>query len=241
MYEFTSRVRYSEIGSDYHMKLSSLIARMQDCCVFHSSHVGFGPDIWISSRCAWLVLTWQVRIHSLPVFETPVTTRTWAYSFRGFEGMRNFTLRDDRGTLLADANSRWLYFNLDQQKPVRVPPEESAAFGLEPKLEDFPYAPRRIALPEGPWTEEKSFEIVPANIDTNEHVNNLQYIDMALSYLPKDVSVSELRVEYVRQSVLGDRLTPRTARTDDAFYVSLENEQALPCANLMFLATGDAP
>ena len=85
MYEFTSRVRYSEIGSDYHMKLSSLIARMQDCCVFHSSHVGFGPDIWISSRCAWLVLAWQVRIHSLHVFETPVTTRTWAYSFRGFE------------------------------------------------------------------------------------------------------------------------------------------------------------
>ena len=235
MYEFTSRVRYSEIGPDYNMKISSLIARMQDCCVFHSSNVGRGPAIWKSTRCAWLVLTWQVRIRSLPVFETPVTTRTWAYEFKGFEGMRNFTVRDDKGQLLADAGSRWLYFDLNRQRPVRVPPEESGAFGLEPKLEDFEYAPRRIAMPEGPWETERSFEVVPTNIDTNRHVNNLQYIDMALAYLPEGFPVEEVRVEYVRQALLGDRLTPKVALTDKAFYVTLQNEDGLPCANLVFL------
>ena len=80
-----------------------------------------------------------------------------------------------------------------------------------------------------------SFAVVPTNIDTNHHVNNLQYIDMGAGYLPEGFWTRELRVEYVRQSVLGDILTPRVWEMEEGVFVCLENEAGKTSANLQFL------
>ena len=44
MYEFESRVRYSEIGHRGTMTLPALINYFQDCSTFHSEEVGLGME-----------------------------------------------------------------------------------------------------------------------------------------------------------------------------------------------------
>ncbi|MBQ6385613.1 MAG: acyl-[Lachnospiraceae bacterium] len=235
MFEFSSRVRYSEIGFDYHMKLSAIAGRMQDCSVFHSESIGFGPDMWEQEKAGWIILSWQILVHEYPAFGEPVITRTWPHSFRGFEGDRNFTLRDESGKIFAEANSRWIYFDVEAQKPRRVPEWMKEGFSTEPRLGHFEYSPRRLPVPDGEPAVYPSFAVVPTNIDTNHHVNNLQYIDMGAGYLPEGFWTRELRVEYVRQSVLGDILTPRVWEMEEGVFVCLENEAGKTSANLQFL------
>ena len=80
-----------------------------------------------------------------------------------------------------------------------------------------------------------SFEIQISNIDTNRHVNNLAYIDMADNCLPLGMKVKELRVEYMKQARLGDTITPVTYRTDSYFMVCLNDAQGSPCAIIQFM------
>ena len=40
------------------------------------------------------------------------------------------------------------------------------------------------------------FPVRRYNIDTNEHVNNCQYVQMAMEMLPGDINVHQLRVDY---------------------------------------------
>ena len=40
MFEFTSRVRYSECAPDYRLSLAGLVNYLQDCAVFHAEDVG---------------------------------------------------------------------------------------------------------------------------------------------------------------------------------------------------------
>ena len=38
----------------------------------------------------------------------------------------------------------------------------------------------------------------------NGHVNNARYVEMALSYLPPEFPIREIRVQYIRQAMLGE-------------------------------------
>ena len=50
------------------------------------------------------------------------------------------------------------------------------------------------------------------HLDTNHHVNNCQYVQMALEVLPRDILVSQVRVDYKKSAVLGDKIFPEQHR-----------------------------
>ena len=77
---------------------------------------------------------------------------------------------------------------------------------LHEKL-DMDYAPRKIALPEE-MEKKESFLIVKHHIDTNHHVNNGQYVQMAMEFLPDDFQIVQMRAEYKKAALLGDVVVP---------------------------------
>ena len=63
------------------------------------------------------------------------------------------------------------------------------------------------------------------HLDTNHHVNNQQFIDMAIDYLPKGFCIRQVRAEYKKQAFLDDVLVPRVADQGDRVFVALEDAQ----------------
>ena len=64
----------------------------------------------------------------------------------GLVADRNFLMWDKKGELLAFANSRWIYFDTEAGRPIRVPKVEVEAYGVDPEFE-MEKAPRHIKMP----------------------------------------------------------------------------------------------
>lgn len=75
------------------------------------------------------------------------------------------------------------------------------------------YESRKIALPEECMSLEP-FPVRRYHIDTNEHVNNCQYVQMAIEMLDQERVIRQVRVEYKKSAVLGDMIVPRTGDRD---------------------------
>ena len=60
--------------------------------------------------------------------------------------------------------------------------------------------------------------------DTNEHVNNCQYVQMAVEMLPKGKRVRQLRVDYKKSAVWGDIIYPKVAEEPGRTVVLLCDE-----------------
>ena len=112
IYQFDSRVRYSEVDENRRITLLSILNYFQDCSSFHSEKIGFGIDYLKEKQCAWVLSSWQIVLGELPVFGQEITVQTWPYSFKGFLGERNFCIRDEKGEKLAWANTLWTYVDL---------------------------------------------------------------------------------------------------------------------------------
>ena len=242
MYTFSSRIRYSEIDADGFLRITAMIDYLQDCSTFHSEEVGYGAFRLFSEGYAWVVNAWQIEINRLPRLGDNVILGTIPYEIRGSMGLRNFFMDTAEGERLVTANSVWSYLNLTKGVMERVPQEMKDAFGTEEKLE-MNYLSRKLPFPtEGTIEDAAPIEIRRENLDTNRHVNNGQFIRLALDAafdpLPP---IRRIRAEYKKQAHLGDVLYPRIHRAagpEETVTIALPDANGDLCCTVEATLTG---
>lgn len=230
MYSFDSRVRYSEVDESQRLSVTGIINYLQDCSTFQSEDLNLGIDYLREHHRAWWLSSWQIVIEKAPRLGEEIVISTWPYDFKGIYGYRNFTIRDRQGAYLVKANSVWFFFDTEAGRPVRVGEQDVRGYGAagDKKL-DMEYAPRRIVLPQQ-YDEAPVITVAGHHIDTNHHVNNAQYVEIAREALPAGIKIRELRAEYKKAAVQGDLIFPRVSREDDCFTVALCDGQGAPYA-----------
>lgn len=234
MYTFESRIRYSETGSDGRLTMASLINYFQDCSTFQSEDLGLGVACLKEEHLVWVLSSWQIVVERYPRLCERVTVGTLPYDMKGFLGYRNFAMLDEAGNYLARANSLWSLLNTDTGRPCAVPEKMLEGYRLEEKLE-MEYAPRKIAVPAECVTREP-LVVKKHHLDTNHHVNNQQFIQMAMDYLPDAFPIRQIRAEYKKQAFLDNVLIPVVAQEENRVVVSLGDDAGKPYTIVEFSA-----
>lgn len=223
MYTFDSRIRYSETDETGALSLLGVINYLQDCSTFQSEDIGLGVEYLEEKKRAWLLSSWRIVIDRYPVLGERIKIGTWATSSKGIYGYRDFVIMDQDGNYLVRAESIWFFCDTEKMVPVRVMPEDVAAYGNEEAL-DLGKAPRKILIPEE-YEEGIPVTIATHHLDTNHHVNNAQYVDIAREAVPYTKIVKGIRADYKKAAVLGEILVPRVTKTgEDEWTVVLADE-----------------
>ena len=207
MYSFESRIRYSETDAQGRLTAEKLIDYFQDCSTFQSEDGGVGVEELRAQGLAWIIVYWRVEIRRMPCLGERVLIGTFPYQMKGIIGLRNFFMKTQDGQLLAAANSVWTLVSTDTMRPVRIPAGILRAYPLEERL-DMEYDARKIRVPASGGQEKTPLVVKEYHLDTNHHMNNGQYVRIAEGFFPGGQDLSVLRIEYRRQAVLGDRITP---------------------------------
>ncbi len=218
-YMIDGRVRFSEIDHTRKMTVPAIINYFQDCSTFQSEDLGIGLEFLEEKKKAWILTYWQVVIERYPKMNEKLQVSTWASKFKGMLADRNFCMTDADGKRLAYAQSVWVYMDMEKGRPVRPEQDEVDAYGQCEPL-DMDYEPRKIILPKTAVSLEP-FPVRRYHIDTNEHVNNCQYVQMAMEVLNQEKIIRQVRVEYKKSAVFGDVILPRVGEREDRTIVEL--------------------
>ncbi len=232
MYTHDRKVTYSEISSGGYADIAQIADYFQDCSVFQSDMLGVGLDYLAKEQVAWILTSWQIVVGRYPKCGEQIAVSTWPYNFDPIFGYRNFSLEDAQGHRLAVANSQWILVNTQTGHPTRITEDITCHYDMDEKA-DMQYAPRKIVFKD--VQEARDGFIVPrAFIDTNQHMNNAQYIRMALEFVPADFLVRQVRVEYRNAAVMGDRIYPYVLHDGQMVKVVLGDARKKPYAVVEF-------
>ena len=222
MYSFETRVRFSEVDEKQELRLTSLINYFQDCSTFQSEGLGLGIDVLKEVGKAWVLNSWQICINRYPMMREEVRVETWPTGFEGLYGTRNFRLCTKDGEVLAYANSIWVFMDMKKGRPIRAAEDDVKDYEVEPAM-DMEYAPRKIVLPkeceDGP-----AYRVMNSQIDTNAHMNNSQYVMIALEACQEGRCAKQIRVEYKKSAVFGDVIHTKIAKEESRTVVLLTDE-----------------
>jgi medium-chain acyl-[acyl-carrier-protein] hydrolase len=202
-------VHYYEIDKNRKVTLPNLIHYFEDIAVLNSEANGFSLDYYDAAGCGFMLLNWDIKIYPLPSFNEKITIRTWPSSFKRFLANREYEVFNREGQKIAEAHSVWLFANTNTRKPQRVPDEIYEGFNLTKESENIFYMPDDLPpLQEGAY--KKKLIVQNYDIDTNNHVNNVRYVDWALISLPPGViagyEVYMAQVGYKKELHIGDEV-----------------------------------
>lgn len=169
------RVRHYECDAYGHLNNVNYLRYMQETALDASAAVG-----WDTSRYERIGKQWLIResdIHYLKAirWNDEIEITSYVVDFRRVQSRRRYEFRRD-GELVAEANTNWVFLEMENQRPTTVPPEMIADFapdGLADSApsEKFPEQPRK---PSGAFMLRKRVEW--RDIDTVGHVNNAAYM-----------------------------------------------------------------
>ena len=220
MYSLNYKVTTSTCDSDGKLKLYSALQMMQDCSEMWIDSEQGVKDYFEKENMAQLLASRQVEVIRRPSFKEELTVTTSVYGMRSMFGFRNTFIYDAEGLPCYRTWSMGAFVDKGTGKLKKVDDQTISTMLLEPKL-DMNYKDRRIILPKEGGTVLAPVAVQRADIDYNKHVNNANYIRMAMELLPEGFEVKGLRVEYRVPAKLNDQLVPTVYQQDELFIVAL--------------------
>ena len=220
MYSLNYQVTTSTCDSEGKLKLYSALQMMQDCSEMWIDSEPGVKQYFTEQNMAQLLATRQVEVIRVPDYKEKLTVTTSVYGMKPMFGFRNTFIYDSEGKPCYRTWSMGAFVDKTAGKLKRVDDATIASMRLEPQLE-MNYKDRRIILPKEDGTVLDPIRVLRADIDYNKHVNNANYVRMAMELLPEGFMVHGLRVEYRVAAKLGDVLIPTIYEIEGGYIISL--------------------
>ena len=220
MYSLNYQVTTSTCDSEGKLKLYSALQMMQDCSEMWIDSEPGVKQYFTEQNMAQLLATRQVEVIRVPDYKEKLTVTTSVYGMKPMFGFRNTFIYDSEGKPCYRTWSMGAFVDKTAGKLKRVDDATIASMTLEPQLE-MNYKDRRIILPKEDGTVLDPIRVLRADIDYNKHVNNANYVRMALELLPEGFMVHGLRVEYRVAAKLGDVLIPTIYEIEGGYIISI--------------------
>lgn len=224
MYSYEMNAGYSVMDESLRMKVTSILDCFQDAAIFEAENGGKINTRYLNEKnLVWLLSAWQIVIDRRPALNERIKVTTSPYDFKGFLGYRNFTIEGADDGVIVKAASIWTLIDTTRLMPAKPTQELLDGYDLSEKLV-MDYAPRKIAIL-GEGVEQEPFPVRKYQIDSNRHVNNVEYVKMALEFVDAPGQIRELRVEYKKAAHFGDLIVPVVYGGDGKTQVQLKDTE----------------
>jgi acyl-CoA thioester hydrolase len=119
------------IDDNGHVNNVSYVQWMQDVAIMHSTHQGGTAQKFQQLGSSWVVRTHQIEYLSPAYLGEEIEALTWVSDMSRVSSLRKYQFRraSDQ-SLLAKAETRWVYVEIKTGRPVQIHPEIAAAFEL---------------------------------------------------------------------------------------------------------------
>lgn len=230
IFEKKCYVKVKDIGSNNQLTNSGFLDLLENVACMHSEIAGFGINQMDNTHLSWILLQWKVQIRKRVSYNTLVTIKTWAKKANKCLTYRDFEMYDENDELIGIASTKWSLVDTQTGKIAKITPEIIGCYSPEDDKNVFEEVDiPRLREPEGIETLKPcySFTVSRRDIDMNQHLHNIYYLDYAIEALPEEVYQNEnynkFQIMYKNGTKLGE--------TVNCFYLQEENTHTVVMKN----------
>ena len=204
-------LRGYECDASGRLSIPALMNLMQESANRNALDYGISMADLEQQGFGWMLMRFRLRMHHYPRYGQTIRLVTYPTDVDKYFIHRDFRVEDEDGTLLADATSVWLVFGLEKRAMVPLP---DFIKKLKPPTdtEPLPKLPLKLHFQTNLFepTHQKEVEVGWLNIDPNQHVNNVAYVQWLIEAMDKKIlqtgKLAEIDLVYRTESHWGDRL-----------------------------------
>ena len=227
--EQTYKVGLREVGMKNELTNYGILAFLEDIATYHSGLVGYGVEDVEKNKGAFLILDWDLEVKKRLKFNDVIKVKTYALPTNkpSFNCYRNFEIYNELDEIIARATSKWLFYNFEQRKIVKLNPNMLECFKPEGSLSEGEERIKKLVEYDS-YKNMIEYQVKRSDIDVNNHMNNLVYLKLAYEILPNDVyfsnELNNLRVTYKHQIRLGSKVKIYYTNEENKHIITIKSE-----------------
>jgi medium-chain acyl-[acyl-carrier-protein] hydrolase len=225
------KIRTFDVDFKNSVKLSSVFNFMQESASNNAEQLKFGYDDLIKKGLFWVLS--RAKIHKLkyPTLGDDIIIETWPKGTDKLFALRDFRIYDSGNEIIGRATTAWLLVDSKTVRPIKpdILIGNIPQHNIEPAIIETPGKITEIDT-KAEVAEEK---IGYTDIDINQHVNNVRYIDFVLDSFRmdqfKEKQISTMQINFLSESKYEDKIKifkGTTGSTENAFYVEGVNQNS---------------
>ena len=220
-------VTLPDVGEKNRLTNKAILRMLQEIACIHSSYANFGVNDAEKTGTAWILLNWKLQVFSRPIWNTKLKVNTWSSNQNHLSFYRDFEIFDDNNQLVALATSKWVLYDINKGSLVKITDDIKSRYVHIDKHVFESKMTEKLKEPENS-TLSTVYKVCRRDIDTNHHVNNLNYLDFAYEALPEDSfynnEFNNIEIMYKHEAKLGESLNIFYAKQEDASIVTIKNK-----------------
>ena len=203
-------IRSYEVNAGGRLSIPSIFNLLQDAASSHALKLGVSVPQLLADNYTWVLSRIYLKMSHHPGWGDTIQVHTWPSGIERVFALRDFDIRQD-DCAIGSCISAWIIIDTNNRRPVRP---TSFARQLNPLDRQHVLDHPLVKLPvlKTPQSE-KRFSVRYRDLDINQHVNNVSYIEWLLECIPDMVEnglcLSELEVNFLGEALHGDRVLAR--------------------------------
>ena len=229
IYSSNYKIGIEDIGMNNEASNKALLAIMEDVAGLHSASVGYGVFDIETKKRAWILLDWKVKVIKRPKYNEEIKAETWSRKVERLYAYRDFQIKDKEGNVIVIGTSRWIFMDIDRRRPVRLTADITDLY--ESEIDKNVFAEEMEDVKCEDYLFKKEYYIQRRDIDMNEHVHNLSYLDMAYEILPDDIYKNKIfdnvRITYKKEIVYGEKVECYYAEHNNKYIITAKTKDKI--------------
>lgn len=226
IFEREYKVGNRDIGKNNKATNKAMLKYLENIACKHSDEVGYGINDREETKSVWILLDWKFKVIERPIYGQNIKVITWSRKMEKCCAYRDFEIYDENKKLLAIATTKWVLLDADTRKIQRISEEIDKKYKSEPEKYVFEDEIEKIKEPDNIQTSLK-LKVRRTDIDINNHVNNLNYLDFAYEILPDEIynqDINNIRITYKHQTKPGETINISYTRKEEKNIVVIKTE-----------------
>ncbi len=202
------RIRSYEVDCHNRLSILTIFNYMQEAASRHAEALGVSIQQLLAENHTWLLSRLKIEIASYPGWNDQIRVHTWPSGARQLFALRDFELTDGDSRHLASAISAWLVIDLQKRRPIRIGPflkrlkPIDGYHAMDGSLDKLPALENH--------THESRFTARYSDLDINQHVNNVKFVEWVIENLPSPILSSMvlagLEANFLAEAFHGDQI-----------------------------------
>lgn len=185
MFEKQFNLRYFEMGPHGKATPVTILTLLEEAAADHCVSIGHSLYDLLEKGIGWILLSGRMVMERYPEYKEKITIKTWLSNFRTFRGTRENLIIGEEGDIIGRAKGFWLFFDIEKRRPARIFDKILERWDINPAESIEVDSTEVEALDSALYRNE--FVIHRFDMDTNEHVNNLRYLQWAMESIPDNI------------------------------------------------------
>jgi len=185
-FEKQFELRYFEMNNFGEAASTTILTLLEETAAEHCYSINHSLYDLEKQNIGWVLVSGIMTINRYPIYKEKIFIRTWLSSYSMIKGIRENIIYDEKRNIIGKAKGLWVFFNIMKRRPIQIfdSIKERWSFCNDESIN------HDITKKINPINSEKhtrEFKVNRFDVDTNEHVNNIRYLQWLIESIPDDI------------------------------------------------------